>query len=192
MVMLVLAAVGVSGGAATWAAYTATAGNSGNQIEVGSVTIGDNDGGTSPMFTLSGLLPGDTDSGCIKVTYDGTLASSVRLYGTTTGSGLDPYLDLTVTRGTYTPSEPGFDSCTNFQADGTNYIGQGNGVVYKSTLAGFADSYAAGLVDPTSGSPESWTPSEVHVYKFQVTQQNNPLAQGKNATQTFTWEARNQ
>jgi hypothetical protein len=47
-------------------------------------------------------------------------------------------------------------------------------------------------VDPTAASPESWATNEVHVYRFQVTQQNNALAQGKNATQTFTWEARNE
>ena len=69
----------------------------------------------------------------------------MRLYGTTTGTGLDQYLDLKVTRGTYTPSEPAFDSCTNFQPDGTEYIaGKGNGVIYDGTLQGFPDDYAGG------------------------------------------------
>ena len=43
-----------------------------------------------------------------------------------------------------------------------------------------------------SGSPETWTASEKHVYRIQVTLQNNAAAAGKNATQDFTWEARNQ
>jgi hypothetical protein len=116
----------------------------------------------------------------------------VRLHGTTTGSGLDQYLDLKVTRGVYSPSDPAFKSCTNFQADGTNYIGAGNGVIYNGTLQAFPDDYASGLVDPLSGSPESWTTGEAHVYRIDVTLQNNFSAQNKDAAQTFRWEARNQ
>ena len=116
----------------------------------------------------------------------------MRLYGTTTGSGLDQYLDLKVTRGTYNPSTPAFKSCTNFQADGTDYLGAGNGVIYTGTLQAYPDDYASGLVDPTSGAPESWSSGEVHVYRFDMTLQSNFAAQGKNATQTFRWEARNQ
>ena len=114
----------------------------------------------------------------------------MRLYGTTTGSGLDPYLDLTVTRGSFS-SAPAFDACTTFTADSTDYIGAGSGVIYSGTLQVFADGYAAGLVDPTAGSLESWTSGETHVYKLRVTVQNNASAQAKNASQTFSWEARN-
>ena len=187
----VLALVALAAGGATFAAYTATTQNDSNRIEAGSVKLSDNGDGTSLMSMASGV-PGDTRSACIKVTFDGSLASTVRLYGTTTGSGLDQYLDLKVTRGTYSPSDPAFKSCTNFQADGTNYLGAGNGVIYNGTLQGFPDNYAAGLVDPTSGSPESWTNGEVHVYRFDVTLQQNFAAQTLNATQTFSWDARNQ
>ena len=178
-------------GAVTFAAYTATTQNTGNRVEAGSVKLSDNGDATS-LMTMSGAVPGDTTNACIRVTYDGSLASTVRLYGTTTGSGLDQYLDLKVTRGVYNPSEPAFKSCTNFQADGTNYIGAGNGVIYNGTLQGFPDNYAAGLVDPLSGSPESWTTGEVHVYRFDVTLQQDFAAQTLDAAQTFSWEARNQ
>jgi hypothetical protein len=189
--MLVVGLVAAAAGTGTLAAFVATTDNSGDRIESGSVAIGDNGGG-SAMLSLSGVEPGAFDSGCIKVTYSGSLASTVRLYGSTTGSGLAQYLDLTVTRGTYTPSEPSFDSCTNFQADSTDYIGEGAGVVYNGTLQGFPDDYAGGLVDPTAGSPESWATDEVHVYRFAVQLRHNLAAQGLNANQTFTWEARNQ
>lgn len=182
--------VPVAGGA-TFAAYTATTQNNANRIEAGSVKLSDNGDGTS-LMSLSAAVPGDTTNACIRVTYDGSLASTVRLYGTKTGSGLDQYLDLKVTRGTYNPSEPAFKSCTNFQADGTDYIGAGNGVIYNGSLQGFPDNYAAGLVDPLAGSPESWTNGEAHVYRFDVTLQNNFAAQTLTATQTFSWEARNQ
>ena len=178
-------------GSATYAAFRATNSNGNDLVEAGSVKLSDNGDGSS-MLSLSTAVPGDTTSACIKVTYDGSLPATVRLHGTTTGSGLDPYLDLKVTRGVYSPSTPAFKSCTNFQADGTNYIGAGNGVIYNGTLQGYPDDYASGLVDPLSGSPESWTTGEVHVYKLDVTLQSNFAAQTKDATQTFRWEAKNQ
>lgn len=189
--MLVLAAVAVPGGAVTWAAYTATTDNGGDQIEAGSVQIDDDDAGGA-MLSLVSAQPGATDTGCIKVTFNGSLDSTVRLYGSTGGTGLDPYLDLKVKRGVNTPSDPGFDSCANFQADGTDYIGAGAGVVYEGSVQGYPDNYAAGQVDPTAGSPETWTNGESHVYKIEVTQRFNTAGNGLNATQAFTWEARNQ
>ncbi len=186
-----LALVIPAAGGATYAAYTATTTNGGNNIEAGSVKLSDNGDGTSLMSMAAGV-PGDTTSACIKVTYDGSLPASVRLYGTTTGSGLDPYVDLKITRGAYTPTEPAFKSCTNFQPDAANYIGAGNGVIYNGTLQAFPDDYASGLVDPLAGSPESWTSGEVHVYRFETVLQSDFAAQNKNATQAFLWEARNQ
>jgi predicted ribosomally synthesized peptide with SipW-like signal peptide len=190
-VMGVLALLALAAGGVTFAAYTATTQSNSNRIEAGSVKLSDNGDGTS-LMTMAAGVPGVTTSACVKVTFDGSLASAVRLYGTTTGNGLDQYLDLKVTRGTYSPSEPAYKSCTNFQADGTDYIGAGNGVIYDGTLQGFPDDYAAGLVDPTGGSPESWTNAEAHVYRFDVTIQQNFAAQTLNAAQTFSWEARSQ
>ena len=110
------------------------------------------------------------------------------MYGATTGTGLDPYINLTVTRGTI--ASPSFDACTGFSADATDYIGSGAGVVYNGTLAGFPDAWTGGIVDAPSAT-ETWTTNEVHTYRFAWTVADNDLAQGKNATQTFTWEARN-
>lgn len=190
-VALAITAVAAAAGSYTWAAFVATSTNSGDTITSGTVTLSDNDA-DGALLSLSAALPGATDTGCIRVRYTGSLSSTVRLYGTTGGSGLDQYLDVTVTRGVYSPSEPAFDSCTNFQSDATNYIGAGAGVIYSGTLQGFPDNYAGGLVDPTAGSPEAWTATEDHVYRIQVTLQNVQAAEGLTATQTFTWEARNQ
>jgi predicted ribosomally synthesized peptide with SipW-like signal peptide len=183
IVALLVSVVGLG----TWSAFSATTSNPGNAFAAGTVILADNDSG-STMLALSNAVPGNTDTSCITVSYSGSLPSNVRLYGTTSGTGLDQYLDLVVTRGS---GAAGFDNCTGFSADATNYIGAGAGVVYSGTLQGYPDSYAAGLVDPTSGSPESWTNPENHQYRFQVTVQDNNAAQGLNATQTFTWEARN-
>ena len=189
--LVVLAALVATAGSVTWAAYTATTGNSANKIDSGTVKLDDNDGG-SAMLSLAAAEPGATDSGCIKVTVAGSLASTVRLYGTTGGTGLDRYMDLRVTRGTYSGAEPGFDSCTNFQPDAADYAGAGAGVVYDGTLQAYPDSYASGLVDPPAGGPVSWTTGETHVYRVEVSLRHNLAAQGLTATQEFTWEARNQ
>jgi hypothetical protein len=186
-----IAALVPAAGGATYAAFRATSSNDGDRIEAGSVKLSDNGDG-SALVSLASAVPGDTTSACIRVTYDGSLPATVRLHGTTSGSGLDQYLDLKVTRGTYSPSAPAYKSCTNFQADGTDYIGAGNGVVYNGTVQGYPDDYASGLVDPLSASPESWTTGEAHVYRIDVTLQQNFAAQGKSAAQVFRWEARNQ
>lgn len=187
LTLLVVGAVGVVGGLGSYAVFTATTGNAGNSFASGTVSIEDNDSG-SAMLALSNAKPGDSDTSCIRIRYTGTLDSAVRLYGSVSGS-LASYLTLTVTRGT--DSSPSFDSCANFTADGTNYIGAGNGVIYSGALSSFPASYAAGLVDPTSGSPETWSQDEVHSYRFAVILQDNNAAQGLTGNASFTWEARN-
>jgi predicted ribosomally synthesized peptide with SipW-like signal peptide len=185
--VIVVGLLGVVAGGGTYSSFSAVTQNDSNQFVAGSVLLSDNDGGGA-VATLSNAKPADSSTGCVTVTFGGSLPSTVRLYGTTTGTGLDPYLNLVVTRGT--KSNATFD-CSTFAADATNYIGQGAGVIYSGTLAGWADDYTNGLVDPTSGSPESWTNGEAHTYKFQVTLANNAAAQGLNASQVFSWEARN-
>lgn len=173
--------------ATTFSAFSSTTSNPGNSFAAGTVAIGDNDAG-SAMFDLSGLKPGDSASRCVLVTYTGSLDATVRLYGTVSGA-LAPYLTLTVTRGT--DSSPSFSSCTNFTPDAADHIGAGAGVIFSGTLAAYPSTYAAGIVDPVSGSPETWTTSESHTYRFTVTVQDDNGAQSASASATLTWEARN-
>jgi hypothetical protein len=168
------------------ARYTDSAGIPSNTFHTGTVDISDN-GGSASILTLSNAAVGATSTGCINVTNTGSLSSTVRMYGSVTGTGLDAYLSLTITRGTMSSSS--FPSCTNFTADSATYSAAG-GVVYSGTLANFVttrNNYTNGLVDPTAGTPETWTNSEVHAYKFAITVQSG--ANGLNATPTFTWEA---
>ena len=187
--LLLTAVVGIAG-PATYSAFSSTTSNGGNSFSAGTVAISDNDAGGA-LLSLSSAKPSDSATGCLKVTYTGTLNANVRLYGSITGS-LAPYLNLTVTRGT---NSGGFNSCGTFIADTTNYVGAGAGVVYSGTLSNFASSYSdwtSGLVDPTSGSPATWTQNDVHAYKFVVSLANNNAAQGLSSTASFTWEAQNQ
>jgi hypothetical protein len=190
LILAVIALVGVLAGAQTWAAYDATTTNSANSFVSGTVALTDNDSGTA-LLSLTGATPGLSDTGCIKVSYAGSLAAGVRIYrATTAGTGLGTYLDLKVTRGSF-PGTPAFDDCATFVADAPNYIGQGAGVIFNGTVATFPTS-GAPLVDLGAvATPESWTGSESHVYKLQVTLQNNALAEGKSDTETFTWQAQN-
>jgi predicted ribosomally synthesized peptide with SipW-like signal peptide len=191
LTLLVVALLGVVAAIGTWSAFSSTTENPGNTFSAGSVSLTDNDSG-SAMFNMTNMVPGATDTGCIKVSYTGTLTSNVRLYGTTSGSGLAPFLNLKVTRGVYTSPEPAFDSCTNFSPDATEYLGAGAGagVIFNGTVDSYPDSYGTGVLD-APGATEAWNNPESHVYKFEITLQDNNSAQGLNATQVFTWEARN-
>lgn len=152
------------------------------------VSLEDDDGGTA-MFTLSNGTPGTGDTGCITVTYNGSSDATVRLYGTTGGTGLDHYLDLTITRGSFPSGTPPFDSCTGFVPDTPDYLGAGAGVVFDGTVDAYPDSYATAVADPP-GAPEAWADAETHAYRFALTVADDNAAQGLAAAQTFTWEAR--
>ena len=191
--LLTALTIGVAGGLAgigTYGAFSNSTTNAGNSISAGTVTIEDNDGDPGvAMLSLANGRPGDSDTSCIKVTYTGSLASTVRLYATLTGN-LKNYLTLTVTRGT--DATPTFDNCTTFVPDPTDYNGNGPGVVYSGLLSAFPATYDAAIVDPRAGTPETWTQNEAHVYKFTISLNNDTAAQGLSSTAAFTWEARNE
>jgi hypothetical protein len=174
----------------SFSAFSSSTTNPSNDFTSGTVSLTDNDS-NGTLMSLSNAIPGATSSGCIKVTYGGSLSSTVKLYGTVSGN-LGQYLTLKVTRGTDSGST--FPGCGSFTADTRNYIGQGAGVIYNGNLSSYPSSYAAGTTDPDNGTggTETWTTSEVHAYKLEVTLQDNNAAQGQSASASFTWEARNQ
>ncbi len=184
---VVIVAVAAIGARALYASFISTATDT-QQISTGTVTIGSNDTG-SALFSLADMKPADSPvSQCITVTMTGSRDSTVHLYGSLSGT-LDPYVNLVVTRGT--DSSPSFASCTNFTADTTDYNGDGDGVVYSGLLSNYPTTYAGGIIDPKSATPETWSHNEAHSYQFTVSLANNPLAQGLTSSPTFTWEARN-
>ena len=188
----ILVAVLTGGIAGTYMAFSATSQNPSNSYAAGTVTLTDDDGG-AVVFNLSNMKPADAAvDKCINVTYSGSLAADVRFGSDDLGTGnLKSYITLKVTRGTL--SSPSYPSCTSFTADTTNYIGQGAGVVYNDYLANLPTTWATGIVDPTSGSPETWTNGETHAYKLTIDLDNNPAAQGLSTTAiNIGWEAHNQ
>jgi hypothetical protein len=170
-------------GSQTWAALSGSTANPGNAFAAGTVALTDNDGGSTPMFTFTNQRPGVIDNSCIRVNYSGSLSATVKLYAATAGT-LAPYVDVTVTRGS--DASPAFDACTSFTPDAINYIGQGNGIIYKGPLSGFPTTYAGAVSDPAA----SWTTGTSVSYRFSVQIADDNAAQGLSSTATFTCEAR--
>ena len=185
----VLVACAALASAATWSNLNATATNPSNSFVAGTVQIGSNSG-SSAVLSLTNAKPGAVSTGCIDVTYTGTLPATVKLYGTGSGSGLNEYLNLVVTRGTFSGT-PTAGSCTGFTADATNYIAQGAGVIYSGTLAAWPASASTALLDPTASSPATWSTNNSHGYELQATLQSNAAGQGLTGSETFTFEADN-
>ena len=180
------AALLISGGliaSASYSAFNATTANPTNNWTVGTVALSDDDANTA-MFTASGLKPGSTGSKCIAVTSTGSLASTVKLYGTSpsTTNALSSSITLAVVQGT----GGSFGACTGFTPLGTGSS------VYTGTLASFgssATSFATGL--------GTWAPtgtaSETRVFQFTYTVDAAApnTTQGGTAAIGFTWEAQN-
>jgi Camelysin metallo-endopeptidase len=184
--MLVLGVAGTVAGWGTFSAFSSTTSNTGNSFAAGTVYLSDNDAG-SAMYSVSNQKPGDTLTKCIKVTYTGSLDSTVKLYASSVDT-LGSYVSLTLTPGTGTPTFPG---CTGFTA-------ASGGAIYTGTLKGFADTYSSysnGLA-LNVGSSSTWVTNDAVVYQFTLTMQDNNSANGGSSPLTtgshsFTWEARN-
>jgi hypothetical protein len=160
------------------AAFTATTDNGTNNWASGDVVLTDDDT-TNVLFNVSNLKPGDNDTKCITVTYSGSLNASVKLYASSTVSGLAQYLDLTVEQGT----GGAFGNCTGFTPDASP--------TYTGTLAGFTSTYQNFGNGWGSFTPVGGAPNDTKTYRIKYTLQNDNAAQAKTANATFTWEAQN-
>ncbi len=144
-----------------------------NAWAAGTVSISDDDAGTA-LFTASGIMPGDYGVKCINVTYTGTVAADVRVYAALTGTGLGPYVDLTVEQGTGGT----FASCGSFAAE----------VSTTGTMAAFA----AARTDFASGFG-TWAPAaggQTRSYRVAWAMRPDNGGVGKTANLALTWEAR--
>jgi hypothetical protein len=113
----------------------------------------------SAVLSLENARPGDSATGCLRLTYRGSEPARVLLYGTTAGTGFDRFLQLEVERGA---------SCKEGEP------------VFEGTLDDFPD-------EPADAIDESWVPDESHVYRFAISVRDDNAAQGLTARQTFTW-----
>ena len=160
------------------AAFSAQTVNPSNSWATGAVALSDDDGGggASAMFDVDGMVPGDTVTKCITVTYTGSAdPAAVKLFATVTDNGLADHLDITVKEG----DGGGYSSCAGFSATATL-----ENAVTLNSFAGHSD-YATGT--------GTWNPTasgQSKTYQFVVTlgADTPSSAQGADAQATFTWE----
>jgi hypothetical protein len=172
---------------ASYAAFSATTSNAGNNWTAGTVTLTDDDAGTA-RFVGTNIVPAQTDTKCITVSTTSNVLGVVKMYlasktvtPPTTGT-LDQYLKFTVKQGTG----------GSFTADTT-----GGTIVNSQSLAAIAaanTSYANGAGSWTTTS----TTGESKTYQIQwtfdttgLTQSQVDALQAQAASVNFVWEMQN-
>ncbi len=69
------------------ATFTGSTSNDANTLAAGTVSIADNDGGSTAMFTPAAMAPGATATVCIGVSYTGSLTpTAIKMYFPVTGT----------------------------------------------------------------------------------------------------------
>jgi hypothetical protein len=174
----VVGALGSFAAAGVYSAFSSTTQNDNNRVKAGSVTIADNDA-TASLYSFgttgAGAKPNDFDEHCIKVTYSGSLPSTVKMYRTAVGA-LGTYVNLKITNGTGSA----FD-CSDFS---------GSTSLYDNTLSGFGATFGTGLALTNAAGNAAWSQNDAVTYKIRGTLMDDNNAQGGDTnTHTFTWEA---
>ena len=183
--MFVVGCVAAVAGYGTFSAFSATTTNSGNVFSAGTVVIGDNSSG-GLLYNFTGQKPG-SQTGCIKVTYTGSLPATVSLYTASSSGTLGQYVTLTVDKVTYV-TPPAFPACGSPSGSTNVYTGVlGGAGGFTSTKTTFANG-----VQAFPASQTQWNQNDAVYYRFTLTLQSNNLAQGLTSTTGFTWEADNQ
>jgi camelysin-like metallo-endopeptidase len=166
--------------AASYSAFSATTVSPTSNWTSGTVSLSDDDNDTA-LFTASNLKPGATGTKCINVTSTGSLASAVKLYGTsyTTTKGLADNINLKVEQGTGSTNA----ACSGFTTASTLYDG------VMSTFGTTKTSFATGVGSWAPTGSASETKSFKVTYTLSTTTPDT--AQGGTAALGFTWESQN-
>lgn len=182
--VVVIGVLGGLVGLGAFSAFTATTANTGNSIASGSVAISQHSGATT-LFSLTNQKGGDSSAKCVRISYTGSLAASVKAYasaGITNGSNYT----VQVERGSGITAPAADMNCTGFTAGSTAFATAG-----MDTLP---TSYAAGIDGKASGA--AWAQNDTVDYRITATTVDDATANAHtstNSTGTFsvTWEARN-
>ena len=175
LLVLALAALGVAGG---YAGFAATTDNPSDSFAAGSVAIGDNDA-SAAIYNVSNGLPGDFTEKCVRLPTPAPSrrrSSSIqRVHG---GTGLDPYIDLAIAKG----SGSQFD-CGDFS---------GSTSVYAGTLGALATTFGGGVALTDQGGAAAWDQNGAATYKVRGDAPEQPQRAGASTgTHSFIWEAQN-
>ncbi|MEA2449820.1 MAG: hypothetical protein QOG63_1752 [Thermoleophilaceae bacterium] len=186
--LLSLAVLGVAGavaGTGAFSAFSKTTSNDGNEVTAGDVTLADNDAGVA-AYDMPTAKPGDTNERCIRVTFNGNLPSTVKLYRTAfTGStGLESNVNLTILK-----------SATGTQANCSDF-GSSSSVFATAALSTFSGtSFSNGITLTDQTGSAVWNNGDAVTYRITATLPSSGVpdtAQGKTTgTHSFVWEAQN-
>lgn len=170
----------------TFAAFSATTTNVGNQVNSGTVIISDTDGGTGKLALFTGANgPLATQSKCIRVTYSGSLtASAVKLYTSGVNAAANGRYSLRIERGSGLTAPAANMNCTGFVS--------GTDAFATADLDTLGTSYATGVDGKAGGA--TWAASDSVDYRFTVTVKdgvpNGNVTTNDTGLFDFTWEAR--
>ncbi|KAA1427556.1 hypothetical protein [Nocardioides antri] len=166
------------------AAFTGSTRNSGNNWAAGAVALTDDDNG-SARFQVQNMVPGQTDSKCLKVTANASVPGTVKGYAvnpTSSVHGLESRIKIAIQAGT----GGGFGSCDGFTSEETLISG-----VTLGQLA-TVDTYEEGIGgwDVTAGTHSrtyrvTWTFDTTGMTQNQIDQ-----LQGAQTGIDMQWELR--
>jgi hypothetical protein len=168
------------------AAFVAQNDNIANTVSSATVDLTDDDSNTAMFLagTLTNLMPGTVEERCITVTYTGNMTPlEVKMYiaSALPNNDLADYLNLTVDIGPAI-SQP-FRSCTGFVSSAT---------LFNNDLLGFATAHPNYATTPlaTGWVPTQTAPGNARTFRFKISVQDVPAAEGKSTTFGFSWETR--
>jgi camelysin-like metallo-endopeptidase len=163
----------------SYSAFSATTASPTNNWSAGTVALSDDDSDTA-LFTASNLKPGATGTKCIAVTSTGSLASTVKLYGTNyaTTNALASNINLKIEEGTGATNA----SCAGFTGGSTLYDGAMN------TFGTTKTSFATGV---SSWAPTGGNATKSYRITYTLSASTPDSAQGGTAALGFTWESQN-
>ncbi len=170
----------------TYAAFSDTTTTPTSNWSTGTVKLADNDADTA-LFNATNLKPGATGARCINVTSTGSLASTVKLYGTGFAStkSLGDVITLKVEEGTGATNA----ACAGFTADTAPAATIVNGSL-SSFASGRTDfATGAGTWAPAGGASANETKSYRVSYTLSAGATN--AYQAGTASIGLTWEAQN-
>jgi hypothetical protein len=145
-----------------------------NSWAAGAVSLSDDDSSTAMFTTATSIVPGDSGTECIKVTFTGNMNANVRLYASLGGTGLGTYIDLVIDQGNGGDSS----TCSGFVMETST------GTLTMAAFAAARTNYATGF--------GTWAPTanlQTRTYRVAWSIQSNNSAVGKTATLALTWEA---
>lgn len=180
VVPVALLVSGVAVSQASYSAFSDSTATSSTNWAAGTVKL-TKDVPTTALFTAANLKPGESGTKCIAVTSSGSLASTVKIYGTgytnLLPNDLGSNITVDITQGPGVAADCSTFTGTSLYSGSLDVLGTTN------------KTFATGLGNwaPTG------TPSEIRTYKITYTLKSDApnSTQGGTAALGFTWEAQN-